>query len=291
MYLPKFEFHEPSTVLEACQILTKYGKKATIIAGGTDVLVNMKKKIIAPKQLISIGRISGLSTIEESEGWIKIGACCLVSELAASDIIKKNIEALSESAINLGSPLVRNLATIGGNIRSARPAAELPPALIAYDAKLKLQSGKGERTVGLDGFFKGPGATIMEQDEIIVEIHIKIPPAHSGASYINLAVRKANDINIVNVASYISLDGKNGSIKSARIVMGCVGPKHLRALSAEKLLMNEQPSAELFAKAGEAAMTDCAPIDDFRGSAEYKKDMAGILTKRTLITAFDRTKD
>ena len=234
MFLPKFEFHESSTVLEACQILAEYGNKASIIAGGTDVIVNMKKKIIAPELLVSISRIDELKVIVESDGWIKIGAGCLVADLVESDIIKKNIEALSESAENLGSPLVRNLATIGGNLGSARPAAELPPALMAYDARLKLQCHGNERTVVLDDFFRGPGVTIMKKDELIREIHIKKPPSRAGAAYINLAVRKANDINIVNVASYISLDETNGKIQSARVVMGCVRTQAFKSLFGGK---------------------------------------------------------
>ncbi|MCP4751254.1 MAG: xanthine dehydrogenase family protein subunit M [Proteobacteria bacterium] len=285
MILPKFDFHEPATVSEACQILSEFGNEAKLIAGGTDVIVNMKKKIWSPKQLVSINRIEELQKVEKTNGSIEIGSCCTVAELAASELIREKLCAVCESAVNLGSPLIRNLATIGGNLGSARPAAELPPSLMAYGAHVGLKNRSSSRIVDLNDFFTGPGTTVLQADEIIVDIQVDTPPPYSGAGYLNLGVRKANDINIVNVASFLALDGPEGVILSARIVMGCVGPKHLRATSAEKLLVGQKPTPELFAEAGKVATNDCTPISDFRGSAEYKKDMAGVLAKKTLTMA------
>jgi CO/xanthine dehydrogenase FAD-binding subunit len=285
MILPKFDFHEPRTLHEACQILAEYGTKAKLIAGGTDLMVNMKKKILSPQQVVSISRIEELKKLDSSGDSIRIGACFTVAELTASDAIQKQLSALGEGAKNLGTPLIRNLATIGGNLGSARPAADLPPALMAYGAQVVLNSLSGKRTLSLDQFFLGPGFTAVKPDEILTEIQVPAPQPRTGAGYINIGVRKGQDCNLVNVASFISL-GSDGTIQNARIVMGCVGPIPLRALSAEKMLIGQKPGTTLFSSAGAAASSDSTPIDDFRGSAAYKRDMVGVLTRRTLDIAF-----
>lgn len=286
MLLPKFEFHEPSTVAEACEILATYGAKAKLLAGGTDLMVNMKKKLVAPRHLICLSKIASLHGIEEKQGTIRIGGRHTVAELAVDTIVEKKLGALRSGARALGSPLVRNRATIGGNIGSARPAADLPPSLIAYGAVAVLESSSGTRQVPLDAFFKGPGFTEIDAGEVLTEVRVPVPGHGQGAGYINLGVRKAQDCNVVNVASFIALNEKDGRIEKARIVMGSVGPTPLRANSAEAMLIGEKPDESLFLKASEAARQDCTPIDDFRGAASYRKAMVGVLTKRTLNIAY-----
>jgi CO/xanthine dehydrogenase FAD-binding subunit len=281
MLLPKFDFHEPKTVEEACQILSEYGEKARPIAGGTDLMVNMKKKVVCPEHLVSLSRIEALKTLEKEKDTLKIGACFTVADMIGAKAIMESHAALSAGAGALGSPLIRNLATIGGNIGSARPAADLPPALMAYGATLVLKSAKGERRVAIGDFLKGPGVTDCRPDEFIVEILVQTPPAGAGGGYINLGARKAQDCNIVNVASFLQLDGK-GLIQTARVIMGCVGPTQLRSAAAEKILVGQKPDSDLFDRAAGAAKNDCLPITDFRGSGEYKKAMIGELTRRTL---------
>jgi len=282
MLLPKFDFHEPASVSEACDIMETYGARAKLLAGGTDLMVNMKKKILSPEHLVCLGRIDSMQGIEEEGARIVIGGRYTVAELGVDSLVEEKLSALKSGARALGSPLVRNRATIGGNIGSARPAADLPPSLIAYGATAVLQSSKGKREIALADFFKGPGFTEINVDEILTEVRVPIPGEGQGAAYINLGVRKAQDCNIVNVASFIALDAKDGSVKQARIVMGSVGPTPLRANSAEAMLIGEKPDEALLLKAGEAAGRDCTPIDDFRGAASYRKAMVGILTKRTL---------
>jgi carbon-monoxide dehydrogenase medium subunit len=282
MLLPTFDFHEPASVEAACKILGTYGAKAKLIAGGTDLMVNMKKKILAPEHLVCLGRIQAMQGIAEDGDLIVIGGRHTVAELAVDSLVEKKLSALQSGARALGSPLVRNRATIGGNIGSARPAADLPPSLIAYGATAVLESRRGKREIALNDFFKGPGFTEIDVDEILTEVRVPTPGDGQGAGYINLGVRKAQDCNVVNVASFIALDDQDGSIKQARIVMGSVGPTPLRAKTAEGVLIGEKPDAALFLKAGEVARKDCTPIDDFRGAASYRKAMVGILTKRTL---------
>ena len=285
MILPKFEFHEPATIGEACELMAHYRGKARLLAGGTDLLVNMKKKILSPERLVSLGRIPELSRLERSNGTLWIGAGVTVSAIAASETVDRDVPALGQGARALGTPLIRNLATIGGNIGSARPAADLPPALIAYDAVLVLQSAAGERRLPIADFFKGPGQTAAREAELIAAVAIRVPVGCAGAGYLNLGVRKAQDCNIVNAASFLELDERAEIIRAVRVALGSVGPTPLRSPSAEAVLIGQKPTEALFDLAADAARRDCSPILDFRGSAEYRRDMVGVLTRRTLSMA------
>lgn len=290
MLLPKFEYHEPTTLEEACQIMSELGHGAKPLAGGTDLIVNMKKKIVSPGHLVSLSMIDDLKKIDASNGLLKIGACLTAAELVESKEIRETLTALSRGAESLGSPLIRNLATIGGNLISARPAADLPPALIAYGAKVALKNSSGERLVSLEDLFLGPGETLIGPNEILTEIHVDSPPPSAGAAYIKLGVREALEISLVNVAAFISMD-RDGSIQEARIVLGSVAPTPIRATSAEQILTGEKPSETLFSRAGEAASNDSKPIDDFRASAEYKRAMVAVLTQRALNQALIKVRD
>ena len=290
MLLPKFDYLDPSSLDECCQMLAEYGETAMLIAGGTDVMVNMKKGTLEPSQLISIAGIEELKQIDKANGDIHIGAGVTVSDITETEELRQKLSALVAGAENLGTPLIRNLATIGGNVGSARPAADIPPNLMAYDAQLLLKSATGDRTIPINDFFKGPGLTVKKPDEILVKIIVGIPSPMTGAGYAHLGVRKAADCNIVNVAGYLSMEDSTEVINLARIVMGCVGPTPRRAPSAESILIGQKSSDEIFKQAGEAAIKDADPIDDSRGSAEYKKAMVAVLTKRALQIAYDKAK-
>jgi CO/xanthine dehydrogenase FAD-binding subunit len=284
MFLPKFDFHEPATEAEAFELMADFGKDARPLAGGTDLMVNLKKKILNPKHLVSLARITALQEMASDNGTLIIGAGCTIADLAQSEEIAKKVSALSSGAKSLGSPLIRNLATIGGNIGSARPAADLPPSLIACGASVVLKSVRGERTLTVEDVITGPGKTTLQPDEIITAVHVPLPGVNAAAGYMQLGARKAQDCNLVNVASFISLND-DGTISKAKIVMGSVGPVPLRAGTAESILVSEKPSDSLFRKAGEAASADSRPILDFRGTAEYKRAMVSVLTRRTLAMA------
>jgi carbon-monoxide dehydrogenase medium subunit len=291
MLLPKFDFHEPASMDEACQILAELRNTGKLIAGGTDLIVNMKKGITTPKHLISLSRIDDLRKLDLSNNLLKIGACVTAAELSESQGINSILGALSNAASSLGSPLIRNLATLAGNLVTARPAADLPPPLMAYGATLALKNKNGERSVSLDDFFTGPGETIMSSDEILTEIQLEKPSNYSGAGYIKLGPRKALAISMVNIAAFISLDEQNGSIQVARIVLGAVAPTPIRATSAETVLLGEKPGTDLFARAGELAVQDSEPITDFRATSEYRRTVVSVLTKRALNLAYAKVKD
>jgi CO/xanthine dehydrogenase FAD-binding subunit len=286
LLLPKFEYHEPRVIADACKLLSEIGPDAKIIAGGTDILVNMKKGLLSPKHLVSLGKIPGLSEMKAENGRLAIGSHVIVSALAESVHIRKVFPGLHKAASVLGSPLVRNRATIGGNMVTARPAADLPPPLMALSARLKLHSPGGERELPLEDFFLGPGETVIKPDEVLVSIVLNNPPPYTGGDYIKLGHRRALEIAIVAVASRITLDRPDGVIKEARVILSSVAPKAIHALSAEKMLIGKKPSEKLFAEAAAVAETICAPIDDVRASAEYRCAMVEVLTKRTLMGAW-----
>ncbi len=283
--LPKFDYHEPENMRSALEMMSSLKSNAKIIAGGTDILVNMKKGIISPKYLVSLAKMKELFVLEQRKKGIAIGSHVIVSELAESDLLWKKFSVIAKAASVLGSPLIRNRATIGGNIVTARPAADLPPALMAVGAKVELKSKKGRREVGLDEFFLGPGKTVIRPDEILTKIIINELPPFTGGDYMKLGHRKALEIAIVAVASRITLDKPQGIIKSARIILSAVAPQAIHAVSAEKVLMNERPTEKLIERAAALAMQDCRPITDIRGGAEYRKEIVKVLTKRTLLNA------
>lgn len=285
MLLPKFDYHEPGSVAEACEMLSRFKGEGKVLAGGTDLLVNLKKNVIKPAHLVSLGKLKELKGVETQDGRVRIGACENVADLAEDEGVRRHFAALASGAGWLGSPLVRNLATIAGNVASARPAADLPPSLVAYGAEAVLEKAGGSRTVPIESLFTGPGTTTLGADELLTAFYLPEPQPSSGCGYQKLGVRESLEISLVNVAAFIALDGPDGAIKAARVVLGSVAPTPIRAPSAESALVGETPSEALFEKAAQAAAGDSRPIDDFRGSAEYRRAMVGVLTRRALEAA------
>lgn len=283
--LPKFDYHEPENMRSALELMSSLKSNAKIIAGGTDILVNMKKGVISPKYLVSLVKMKELFVLEQRKKGIAIGSHVIISELAESGLLWKNYSVIAKAASVLGSPLIRNRATIGGNIVTARPAADLPPALMAVGAKVELKGKKGRREVSLDEFFLGPGKTVIRADEILTKIIINELPPFTGGDYMKLGHRKALEIAIVAVAARVTLDKPQGIIKNVRIILSAVAPQAIHAVTAEKILLNEKPTEKLIERAATLAMQDCRPITDMRGGAEYRKEIVKVLTKRTLANA------
>ena len=291
MSLPPFTYQEPATVREACQMLQAFGNTAALVAGGTDLLVKMKNRVIQPTTLVSLTEIQESRRITINDQEICLGSCCSVARLAESEEIRFLFPALASAASELGSPAVRNLATVGGNIVTASPAADLPTALIAHGARVRLIGSDAERSLNLETFFQGPGSTDIAADEILAEICLEKPKKGTGSAFFKLGTRKALQISVVNGACSLSLDPERGIITQARVVLGAVAPTHVRSFSAEQLLTGEQPGASLFEEAGRAAARDCSPIDDLRGSGAYRRDMVEMMTRRTLQAALEKARN
>ncbi|MGI6327968.1 MAG: FAD binding domain-containing protein [Dethiobacteria bacterium] len=280
MYLPDFDYFTPDSVEEACQLLSKYGSKAIAIAGGTDIVVKMKKEVLAPEILVAIGQLSQLKKIEYVPGkGVVIGSGVTHNEVQNSKILQEKYLSVSEAAHQMANNQVRNLGTIGGNISNAVPSADMPPILIALDTTVKIVGSKGERTLPLEDVFKGPNQTVLEHDELITEFVIP-DGSFTGSNYIKFGLRASGALAVVGVAASVQVEGD--VIKDVRIVLGAVSPVPVRAKEAENFLKGKQASEELFEEAGVIASGECRPISDIRASAEYRRDMVRVFTRRAL---------
>ncbi len=291
MLLPEFELHEPVSIEDALKLKKNHGKDARLMAGGTDVLPLLKKKLIFTDTIISLLQIKDLSQIKESGNEVVIGACATMAQLSKSSIIKEKFGALKSSCDNLGNHLIRNRATIGGNCCNASPAGETMPSLMIYDAKVMIESTDGKREVPIKDFFKRHRITDLAAHEILTGFKLPVPPKNSGAHYIQLGKRQSSEINVVNVGSFLEYDPDTKTIINSRIALGSVAATPIRAQKAEELIKGKAAKEDTFYTAGETARkVDCKPIDDFRGSAAYRQAMIGVLTKRTLQAAFEQAK-
>jgi carbon-monoxide dehydrogenase medium subunit len=284
MILPRFEFREPRSVEEVCSALQQGAGRAMVVAGGTDLLVNMKKKLVNPGFLLSLGKIIQLKGISRSDsGGLRIGSLVTMAELAGSKIVRDEFPALAKAASTLGTPQIRNRATIGGNVCSARPAADTLGPLIAYGAKVRLMGSEGERPVSIEELIKGPGETILGPTEILTDLFLPPPLSDSRSSYIKMGLRKAAEIAIVSVTTVIALEPANGHCKSARVVLGAVAPVFIRCPESEQALMGRSITEDLATQAGVLAAQQCKPISDMRGPAEYRRMLVETLTKRAIL--------
>jgi carbon-monoxide dehydrogenase medium subunit len=253
------------------------------IAGGTDIVVKMKKEVLAPEILVSIGHLPELKKIEYVPGkGVVIGAGVTHNEVQNSKILQQKYLSVCEAAHQMANNQVRNLGTIGGNISNAVPSADMPPILIALDTTVKIVGSKKERTLPLEDVFKGPNQTVLEHDELITEFVIP-DGSFTGSTYLKFGLRASGALAVVGVAASVQMEG--GVIKDARIVLGAVSPVPLRAKEAENLLKGKQASEELFEEAGVIASGECRPISDIRASAEYRRDMVRVFTRRALLKA------
>lgn len=261
-------------------------------SGGTVRAFATKTNKPAPKFLVSLHKIKTLKGIEHlDDGRLQIGAFTTIREIERSQMVRDNWPALSHGADNLGSPLVRNRGTVGGNIVNARPAADTVIPIIALGGILTLHSASGTRTVPAVEFPTGPGASVIQPGEILTNVLLPTPLPHSGSAYYKLANRKALEISTVGVAVWLALEKKEGPIADVRITLGAVGPTPLPAASAQDYLKNKMPTDATLQKASQLAAADARPIDDHRGSASYRLEMVKILTERMLKTAIKKAVD
>ena len=283
MSLPKFEYLSPSNGDELKSILAEYRGRAKILSGGTDLLIRMKEGLDKPDCIIDICGLDTLKGIDYEEGkGLTLGAATKISELEFSKIIREKYFALSKAAEAIGSPQVRAMGTVGGNICNASPAADTPPALIAFGGKVKLVSSRGQREMLLEDFILGNRETVIEEDEFLESIYLEEPWLNSASSFHYMGLRKAMEIDMVSVAVNLALDAENKKVSNVRIVMGAVAPTPIRATEAEKILMGQLPEENILIKASEACAAESKPIDDFRTSAAYRKEVLKVMTCRVL---------
>ena len=281
--LPKFDYLEPKTIDEACSLLAKYKDKARVIAGGTDLLVSMKTRDITPQYIVNIKAIPDLDGISYSqkEG-LKLGALTTLRDIERSPVIRERFPILADAAHQTGTPHIRNVGTVGGNLCNAAPSADTAPPLIGLGAKVKIRGVQGERTVALEDFFLGPGESVLQPGEILTEILVPNQPPHTRGAYLKRPTRTIMDIAVVGVAVVITLGAKGTNVIDAGIVLGAVAPTPIRARKAEAIIMGKTIQDELIDRAAQAAAEEAKPISDVRGSADYRKEMVRVLVNRAI---------
>jgi carbon-monoxide dehydrogenase medium subunit len=288
--LRPFDYYSPATVEEAVALLGELGEFARPIAGGTDLVVQMKEgrtKFHYPDMVVNLSGISGIKGIEFSENdGLRIGAAATMSDVAGNAIVRERYPALAEGAGVVGSLQTMNMGTIGGNVCNAAPSADTAPPLLAYEAQAVIVGRHGRRSLPLGELFAGPGATTLEQGEIVAEFRLPTPPSATGGAYQRHTPRKQMDIAVVGVAAVLTL--QDGRISRPRIALGAVAPTPIRATAAEAILEGQTPSPGLFAQAAESAAAECSPIDDIRASAEYRRHLVKVMTDRILLLAGSR---
>jgi carbon-monoxide dehydrogenase medium subunit len=280
--LPRFEYLAPKTIDEALSLLAQYKTRAKVIAGGTDVVPQLKRREIkAPQYIIDLKGIPGLDYIKYDEvGGLTIGALITIHAVEISSIIREKFSILFQAAQSMASPQVRNRGTIVGNICNAVPSADTATALLTLEAKLKLISQQGERMVNIEDFFTAPNQTVLADEEILQEIQIPSLPPHAKGVYLKLTPRRAMDLAIVGVA--VVVIAENGLCNDIRIALGAVAPTPIRAKRAEGILKGQRFNEQVIEKAAQTAAEESKPIDDHRASAEYRREMVKVLTRRAI---------
>ena len=286
--MKRFEYLEARTVRQAISLMQRHGENARIVAGSTDFLVRWRQGVWNPEHVINIQRVAGLSRITySSRNGLRIGALVTVRTLEQHPAVRRRYPALAASAASFAGVQVRNLATVGGNICNASPSGDTIPALLVFGAECRLVGPDGERWISLDQFFTGPGQTVLQTGELLAEVRVPPPARNTGSHYIKHSPRGAMDIATVGVASLVSLDGRRGPCSEARIALGAVAPTPIRAYAAEDILKGQNLNSQLIQGAATAAENGVKPIDDIRGSAAHRKEMVGVLTRRTLERALE----
>jgi CO/xanthine dehydrogenase FAD-binding subunit len=282
-----FEYHEPHSLDETVALLRSYGDGARLLAGGTDLIIAMERRLVRPGHVINLLEVPGLDHLRPNGG-MTIGALVTHRQLECAPEMRGPTVALAEAAHVIGGHQVRNIATLGGNICNASPAADTVPPLLCLDAQVCLFGPNGERTVPLDQFFTGPGQTVRTPAEVLTEVQIPPPLPRTGTSFLKVGRRKAMELSIVCVAARISLAEDGQICDDVRIALGAVGPTPIRASKAEAVLRDQKLTREAIREAAQVAVTEAQPISDVRASVEYRQMVIGIVVERAIVRCLDR---
>jgi len=282
----RFELALPESLDDCLRLLAERGPETKLLAGGTDLLPQMKNSVVMPKRVIDLSGVARVKILESDAKGLRIGAAVPARQLEQDPRVRAGYASVAESAALIGSVQVRNLATVGGNLCNAAPSADMAPPLVALEAQAVIAGPKGERRVPLSDFFTGVRTTVLGPDELLVEIVASAPGAHSGGCYIRHTPRRELDIAVVGVASQVTL--ANGVCAKARIALAAVAPTPVRATTAEAALEGKPLTPELIERAADLAAQGARPISDQRGSADFRRHLVRVLTRRTLTTALAR---
>jgi len=286
MILPKFQYLAPKSLEEACVLLGRYGPEAQVLAGGTDLLVKMKTGLQKPAYLVSLKQVAELKGIRhEPRVGVVIGARTTHNELVTSPVLAERFRSVCSAAATMAGYQIRNTGTVGGNLVNAVPSADLPPILIALSAKVRLVNPTGERLLELEEFFAGPGKTALQPGEILASVIIP-EQATTGSNYRKFGLRQAEALAVVGVASAVTMQGD--VMQDVRIALGAVAPTPMRARQAETLLRGQKVNEKLIAMVSGFAAAVARPINDIRGSAEYRRHLVEVLTRDSIHAAIEK---
>jgi carbon-monoxide dehydrogenase medium subunit len=288
MIPPSFDYYVPNTVSDAIGMLKQYGSEAKILSGGMSLIPLMKLRLASPAYLIDINRISGLDHIKEADGFLKIGALVREVDLEKSALIRSKYPLLLDTTLVIADPLVRNRATVGGNLAHGDPANDHPATMLALEAEIAVVGPEGERKIPVTSFFTDLFTTALSSEEILIEILIPIPPPGSGGAYFKLE-RKVGDFATAGVAAQLTV-GKDDVCERVGIGLTNVGLTPVKAEKAEEALRGNKIDGKSIKRAAQLAAQESEPTADLRGSEEYKRDLVRVLTVRALNRALDRSR-
>ena len=283
----RFEYLAPTTLDEAVSLLSNHGPEAKVLSGGQSLIPLMKLRLATPSYILDINRVSGMAYVREEDGFLRIGGLTREADLEGSELVRTKYPIILDTTMVIADPLVRNLATVGGNLAHGDPANDHPATMLALGAEVVARGPGGERTVPVADFFDGPLTTALNHDEILTEIRAPVPPAGSGSAYLKLE-RKVGDYAAAGVAAMVTM--QNGVCQRAGIGLTNVGPTPIKAGNAESFLQGKRLDQETIRQAAQLAAQEAQPSEDLRGSEEYKRDLVRVLTVRALHIALDRAR-
>jgi len=281
-----FEYHAPTSLGEATALLARLGEDAKVLSGGQSLIPLMKLRLASPPHVIDINGIPGLAGLREADGFLRIGALTRESDLEESDLVRARYPLLHETTKVIADPIVRNLATVGGNLAHGDPANDHPATMLALGAEVVATGPRGERRIPIASFFTGPFATALDPGEILTEVRIPVPTARSGGAYVKME-RKVGDFATAAVAVQLTLSAA-GTCERVGIGLTNVGLTPIKATQAENALKGKRPDDAANAQAARLATEAAQPSEDLRGSVEYKRDLVRVLTARALRRAVQR---
>jgi carbon-monoxide dehydrogenase medium subunit len=285
----RFDYHQPESLADAVDLAARFGGQASFLAGGTDLIVQIERGRVAPRHVIGLGRVPGLAGIEVN-GRIALGARVTHRAIEQTPALAGPLRCLVEGAEVIGGHQVRNVATVGGNLVNASPAADLVPCLLALDGVVTLVGPGGEREIPIERFLLGPNRTARRPDELVTRVDLPALPPRAATAFLKAGRRRAMEISVVCVAARLDLDATLERCLEARVVLGAVAPTAVRAHAAERLLEGQPVGGEAFRRAAEAAQEACRPIDDVRASAGFRQHLVGVLVRRALDRCVERAR-
>ncbi len=287
----RFDYAAPTQTFEACALLADRGEEACALAGGTDLIIQMRERGRAVPLVVSLRNLADLKGISQNDdGSLTIGAMATGGEVTDSCLVRDHALFISEGAELLGSIQIRNRGTLGGNVGNAAPSADAAPPLVAAGACASIVGAKGTREAAVGDLMTGPGQLALGPGELIQSFTVPALPAHTGTRYVRHVPRLEMDIAVVGIAALITLEDDLETIKDASVVLSAVAPTWPHARTAEEVLKGQPVSEKLLAHAGEAAAEDSRPISDVRASAGYRRMMVDVYTRRAAATAIERAK-